>query len=239
MNRSRITRSLALAMLATTISLSITGCSKDNPTSSTDTGSSILKPGSNFTMHGTIMSGGQLVAGQDYDAVVTDGNASFFGKTGLTRFVSSGGTSFMKYESNGDVSTIVYATSNGVAVDSQWVSYPFGSKGTTTMPTTKTLTSGLQSTFTGTITYVGSEQVTVANETFQTEKVRVAQSLVMEVPGQGQIMENSRIDTVWYASRIGYFVKQSGIQTIVSGPPGQGISQDYQNVAVLIGYKLQ
>jgi hypothetical protein len=239
MNRSRITRSVAFALLATSISLGMTGCSKNNPVTTGDPGSSILKPGSNFTMHGTITSQGQLMAAQDYDAVVTDANASYFGKTGLTRFVSTGGSTFMKYESNGDISAIVYASSNGVPVDSLWVAYPFGSKGSTTIPTTTTVSNGMQSTFSGTLSYVGSEQVNVANETFQTEKVRIAQRVLMGAPGQEPLIDNSRIDTVWYASRIGYFVKQSGIQTIVTGPPGSSTAQDFQNVAVLIGYKLQ
>ena len=86
------------------------------------------------------------------------------------------------------------------------------------------------------MSYIGSAQVTAAGETFATEMVRVESDMSMMIPGEGEAFGTARVDTIWYAPRIGYIVKQSGVQT------NRTIGSDNQvfyNVATLKSYKLQ
>jgi hypothetical protein len=229
MNPSRI--ALAIGLL---FGIGVSACSDDNPA---DPGSSTDAPnaGTSYTLRGvTTDELGRILQSRDIISVIVETNQSYFGRTGLVKMVTAGSPGYLQYGANGDIATVYYVSMNGVLVDSSWISYPFGSKGSSALPAVNQNLSGFVVTSQGEITYVGTESVTVPAGTFETQKVRIATRMAMGSP-DGELMRNERIDTVFYSSAVRYFVKQSGIQHQIFGDD----TTTFYNVGTLSSYSLK
>jgi hypothetical protein len=211
------------------------GCSSD-PASPDSTSADVPKVGTSYTYQGvTYDSVGHVLQSREIISIIAETGVSYFGKSNLVKLVTDGRPSYMGYESTDDLAQLFYHSSNGVVLDSAWVVYPFASRGSTPYPAWNGDAMGAASSLTGSIDYVGTQQLTIGSETFDTRMVRIESDLTTGVAGSDPVLRNFRIDTIWYAPSIRYIVKQSGVQSITSP-----ISVDrYINVVTLKSYNLQ
>jgi hypothetical protein len=181
---------------------------------------------------------GQVMQSKELVSVVSDNNISYFGKSNLIKMVVTGASNaaYMSYEPNGDLAVLTYFSANSSVVDSAWMTYPFGSKGTFTLPHFSDNSSGSSFTADADFTFVGTEDITINGTTYSTQKVQSRMSVTLGAIGGDPLLVNSRIDTAWYAPNVKYFVKQSGIQHLIY--PGQDTTTVF-NVALLKSYTLQ
>jgi hypothetical protein len=224
------TGAIAIALL----SFGISACSSDNPS---DPGGSSGAPnvGTTYDFRGvTYDNVGRTVNASDIISVIAGTDQSYFGKTGLVKMITAGNAGYLDYRNDGDLGMVYYITVNGARVDSSWLAYPFGTKGSGAIPPVDRDLLGMPVSMRGEIAYAGTESVTVPGGTFETQKVRVASRLKM---GDGAgMLRNERIDTLWYAPAIHYIVKQSGIQYHVFDDED---TTTYYNVVTLTSHSLK
>src|ERR1041384_5122532 len=117
-------------------------------------------------------------------------------------------------------------TRNKIILDTSWVTYTFGSKGEMAdshweeEPPPR-LPSGVQPTGTLTIVtgkgkYIGTEQLALGDEIFETVKVVTQVNVTMYEPEFENSMQplGESIDTLWYAPHILNLVKRSSTQVV-------------------------
>jgi len=191
----------------------ITGCPGNNPA---DPGANPTGPkvGSFWTLFVTSISDeGWLVESRDESMVITETGLTYAGKNNVTRgMVAENSWNYLVYEPNGDLSMLYFLSNRGRALDSTWAAYPFGSKGVVTLPDWDTVDNGDRITSSRKYEYLGEETVTVAGETFQTKVIRSTGSTTVVDEAGRIIVGESNVDTAWYAPRIFFFVKLSGVE---------------------------
>jgi hypothetical protein len=133
------------------------------------------------------------------------------------------------------LNTTVNGTAKHIVLDSVWAVYPFASKGKAVLPNWDTTYDGTRAVSSGSIEYLGEQQITVAGETFDTKMARFVTDISMRSSSGNEVLGQSRIDTVWYAPRIYYYVRQRGWQENRS-PFGK---EQYYNKGDLKSYVLR
>lgn len=180
-------------------------------------------------------------------------NATILGQGGVVQFREQNDTSTgttadtvsMHYEGNGDVKLFQPAVSfpnadfpappgiplPNLTIPARWVTFGFGSKTQMTVPSYDTTVNLTLSGFpislnvkaTGTTSYIGTEDVMVGAEKIATQKGL----LTVNVQFAAALLFNGSItttDTVWFAPKLGMFVKDDAISRSVLpaqfGPSG-------------------
>lgn len=226
------------ALLILLAALTLGACAEESPTGTNNNNNTSTGPGvgTSYTMQAvTTDASGRIVQSQEIISVIAETNQSYFGRTGLVKMITAGQVAYFSYTGTNDLSMFYRIIINGVPFDSSWVLYPFGSKGTSTYPALDHDVSGIHYSTSGTIAYTGSESVTIAGETFATERVTITSSAGMGPIGSALVLRTDRIDTMWYAPKVKYLVKQSGIQKQIFS----GSTDTYYNVVTLKSYSLK
>ncbi len=224
--------------------LAFVGCSDSdnpiNPPGSTEGGP---KVGSRYSYHVTSAYSNGMVNELDFNNVVAATGVAYAGKTNVVKMTTDlpaknqiGETGYFVYETNGDLTGFFPVNMNGQVLDSTWLTYTFGSKGPMIYPNWDKDAAGMHTTVTGTGTYLGTEQLTVGSETFETMKMATRMDISMKISGMSTaLMTTSYIDTAWYAPRIFNMVKNSSVNTSMSA----GTTSVIRINKVLTSYKLQ
>lgn len=221
-------RVTVLGILATIATLA--GCSDNgtkpensNPVSS----NKIPGPGSTFTFESNhVDSNGVIVPGTMETRIwtATDVGLSYMGRTDVVKWVSNSQVAYFHYPANGDLG-LAWSAETRFPYASFWATLPFGSKGTVTYPTIDTNGfSGSQPVrvkLSGTATYQGEEDIVLNGETIRSYKVldRSHQEKIFE-KSPGLTIVNDFENTLWYAPKLGYYVKQYSVMTQQSGSTG-------------------
>lgn len=236
----RMFRSSIASLLAASAIL-VAGCSGDNPVDNPGNSThSVPKPGSSYTFKGySVDSNNVKIQGTDQTIIwtVTDNNLSHNGKTGLVKIVNGTKVGYMSYAANGDLIGTTGDAGGGM-IGSMWVTYPFGSKTTFTYPALDSVIvqGGEQSRvrFSGTVTYLGEEDVTVNGQTVRAQKVLDKYTQSTEKDGVPTVTVEAE-NTLWYSPTVGYFVKQKSVAATIFGTTGFRS----RIVADLAGYSLK
>lgn len=225
MPTARMFRTSLSSLLAASAIL-VAGCSGDNPVDNPgNTAHSVPKPGSTYTFKGhSVDSNNVKIPGTDQAIIwtVTDNNISHNGKTGLVKIVNGTKVGLLSYAANGDLVGTSGDAGSGV-LGSMWVTYPFGSKTTFAYPTLDSVMvqGGEQSRvrFSGTVTYLGEEDVVVNGQTFRAQKVLDKYTQSTEKEGVPTVTVEAE-NTLWYSPKVGYFVKQKTVAATIFGTAG-------------------
>jgi hypothetical protein len=161
-------------------------------------------------------------------------NATVSGKTGVVQYYEDADTTSLHFESNGDVSFLQPAVSYpdpsmpialpvalpAFHVPARWVLFGYGSKQQNTIPgyDTSLSVSGplpvpipVNIHVTGTTSYIGSEDMTISNGKIATHKALLTVDVnFTSIIASGSIQT---VDTIWFAPKLGMFVKDDGMAT--------------------------
>lgn len=225
MPTARMFRTSLSSLLAASAIL-VAGCSSDNPVNDPgNTTHTVPKPGSSYTFKGySVDSNNVKIQGTDQTIIwtVTDNNLSHNGKTGLVKIVNGTKVGLMSYAANGDLIGTTGDAGGGV-MGSMWVTYPFGSKTTFVYPTIDTvIVEGGEPShvrFSGTVTYLGEEDVVVNGQTLRAQKVLDKYTQSTEEDGVPAVTVEAE-NTLWYSPKVGYFVKQKSVAATIFGGTG-------------------
>jgi hypothetical protein len=232
--------------------LNIVGCSDDTtgPDNSSDP---IVAPkqGStyNYATYDTDATG-QKETGTDatYTVTVAATGMTYQGKSNVMMFVQSGSqtdTSYVAYESNGDVSLFLGTQLSDVELgdvnvaSNLWLKVPFVSTTTTTLKVVDTTIAGstgnerIKLTFSATGT--GSEEITVGTEKLNARKADL--KMDMEMTFSGLPLTSTSTSKMWFIPKIGSMGKTVTTTTAsIGGIPG---GQTSGSVETLTSYTLQ
>lgn len=223
-------------MAVAIVSCALASCSKTNPVSPNDIGLITPKAGSSYTFNSVSISGGTTVEKDGEMTVVMESGLSYGGRGNVVKMMTNfKDIDYFSYESNGDMDYLFHLTFSGTTVDSMWVTFPIGSRGSVASPAYDRVFNGQRMQSGGTITYLGAAQLTVPAGTFQTQMLEFRTTSGFGNAGEPPVEESRFVDTVWFAPAIGYHVKESGIQTRTTG----GTSTNYYSMAMLQSYTLK
>ena len=222
---------IAPAILCAAIFSGCSGCG-------TEPGEPLIKApksGSSFTyVNYAKDSLGELIPGSRRTStrVISATGLTHMGKGDVVRFLDGPDTVYLHYASNGDAAflqpAISYPGDNfptlpglpSISVPARWVLFPFGSKTAITLPsydTTITVDAGgfpvpVNVDAEGVTSFIGTEKLTVGTESIETQKglLKVDISFSAFLVGTGTI---TTIDTVWFAPKLGMFIKDDGMTT--------------------------
>ena len=216
---SHITARSLPAAVAVLALLGVAGCGKDDNPVQPAGGGDAPHLGSSYSFEQRLFDDeGNEIFDWESGVLVTDIGVDYFGRHNVTVLTdSSGGTQTrIIYEPNGDQVGVYRLTNfDNQPVDSAWIVYPLGSGKTTQLPTISRTFMGDSIKSSGSIEYLGEERITVMSESFDTRKLRMKSMYAQSEQGRWtRTMEF--IDTLWYAPRIAYYVRSSGVQIIHS-----------------------
>lgn len=165
---------------------------------------------------------------------ITSTNATIAGKTGVVQYVEDSTTTSLHFESNGDVSFLQPETSYpdpsmpmalpvqlpAFHIPARWVVFGYGTKQQNTIPsydTTLSISGPLPVPIPvnihvgGTTSYIGTEDLTISNGKIATQKAL----LTVDVNFSSIVASGSihTVDTIWFAPKLGMFVKDDGLAT--------------------------
>ncbi|HET6400836.1 MAG TPA: hypothetical protein VFH95_05485 [Candidatus Kapabacteria bacterium] len=189
----------------------LAGCkSSTSPGSSSST---IVPPkaGSYFIVETTTTDSTGAVSRDTQTDVVAQTNLTIYGKTGVTEVLDSIAfgidTEYLRYESNGDVST--YQTFGDLSIPSLWVTLPFASQ-TSTSWVNANASFALYSNghITETTTGAGSGNATVNGQSLQTEKANLNTSITDTTTFPSYAVSSTSLGiTFSFAPSLGYVVE--------------------------------
>ena len=221
------------------------GC-KSSSTSPNGSGMSIATPnvGSYFISDNTMIDSTGAITSEDTDiATVLRTNLSIYGMTGVIVILDSDyqqgiapDTTYLKFESNGDVELFQGANSNSPQPDS-WLRIPFGSQATVPWFTIDTsFQPGQRSSIVATLSGAGTGSFSIKGQTIATEKVQVntieKDTTINPFPS---VYSYNLTISESFAPSIGYIVmtNQPGIREYAGAPI------DQTSHTQLIAYHLQ
>jgi len=156
---------------------------------------------------------------------------SVMGKNSVVQYLEDGDTINVHYEENGDASflqaAVAYPNNDmpelpglplpSVTLPARWVTFPYGSRTAMAIPsfdTTIMVNVGgfpipVTTHATGTTTYLKDEELSISGETIATNKGLLTLNITFTVPllATGSV---SVIDTIWFAPKLGMFIKDDG-----------------------------
>lgn len=195
-------------------SMTVVGCGDDPVNPGDNTTSVVPKSGSiyNYTSYKTV--NGARVNGSDstYRSSVVANARTFEGKSNVVTFFDGSDSTYLAYESNGDVS--LYATND--EGEGMWMKYPFASKTTFSLPEEVSyieIGGGIDTVTTKiTAKHVGTQEVTVGSEKLATQKVEFELNIAHN--WEGESGGSSFKTTFYYAPKIGMFARADEEATI-------------------------
>ncbi|HEY3874528.1 MAG TPA: hypothetical protein VGM92_03555 [Candidatus Kapabacteria bacterium] len=211
-------RILSLFSIAFVAAIFVSGC-KSNSTSPNGGGTAITPPnaGSYFIAVNTETdSTGAVISLDTEKNMVILSNAAFYGKTGVTVFVDSDyqnglspDTTYLKYESTGDVEEYAGSSGNSSFNATGWITLPFGSQSSATLVNTDTtLGFGVHGRITEGVSGAGTGNVTVEGESFYVNKVNLQVSIIDTASAPTFVISSiSFTTTASFAPALGYIVE--------------------------------
>ncbi len=222
----------AVLMLGISLATIVAGCSDDG--ASPGPGFTVPKTGSSYMYENYMTdSTGAEIPGSRMTSTMTvaETGMNYMGRDNVHRMVASTGeTTYLRYENNGDVS--LYGSLSSLAgnmadqipisYDPGWITFPVASGTPGTLPpidTSITLPyNGLPITAVvkgnGTVTSIGSEEVTVGSEKLTAQRAVVR----MNINASVFLLLSLNVtltDTLWYSPKIGLITGEKGSMTTV------------------------
>ncbi len=249
-----------IAFLALCAVFLVTGCSSEEP------GAPAIhtpKPGSGFTYTSyTTDSNGRRIDAttQTVLRTILANGVTVAGRQNVVQYLEDGDTISIHYEANGDASyyqaAVTYPNSDlpampgldipEITVPARWVTFAFGSKTTTAIPSYDSTINipfngfpiPVRVQVTGTTSYIAAEDLSINGETIATQKGLLLLNASFIVPLMGNSTVN-KIDTFWFAPKLGMFVRNDG--SAHGNFPEQfgGAQKMNGNFSTLVGYSLK
>lgn len=203
------------------IPLIMAGCSSSegnpsNPGSAEQFDTTLPNVGSLYKFDGYNLDTGDVVIESSREQPVwnvTESGIAYQGKSNVYKVHSGGKEFYLRKEANGDLLQASHPDNDSPITS--WVTFPFGSKTTFNYPAVDTtalyLGKEARLRITGSIAYVGEENVVVGGETIRAKKVVETMSHVITPEGSNTSKDISVQNTFWYSSKVGYFLKQMSV----------------------------
>ncbi len=220
-----------LVLIPALLGAFIAGCCPDEP------GEPLIrvpKPGSGFsyTYYSTDSNGRKIDATVETVSrhVIANG-VTVMGRENAVQYLEDGDTISLHYEADGDASYLQAPISYpgdefpsmpglpipNITIPARWITFAFGSKvpqeipdyDTTIMVPFNGLPVPVSIDAEGSTSYIGTEDISVSGETIATQKGLLTVNVTFTVPllGGGNV---TSIDTIWFAPKLGMFVKDVG-----------------------------
>jgi hypothetical protein len=180
---------------------------------------------------------GVHLTSSEYTLEVRDTNQSIFGKNNLRQYfdTSIATAKYLAYDASGDISLLEIHTVNGIDIPQRWLTFPLKISDTAIVLSDTIIAPDANEFAVVTISYDGTENITVANHTFPCIRVKEKSDYFTVTASHdrtfGGVMYN------WYAPEIGYFVKFSSNDT--SFTLTGDISDRYYGSTKLIRYQIK